>query len=156
MKEKKILDHVGEVLPPASSKGLKNIPGTPTAQLAAGIKDLVVAWKEYKVTVEIEKTNRTRIKAWEITQVKKLEAQRDLVKEYFSRVFPERREIVQQAFERLDKSLMEIDRNPDGKSGMAGVDASLKIIVAQMQTSPLMGLNDLMRTMEDGSGTINI
>lgn len=137
-------------------KQATSFKGAPAAQLAEGMKELVTAWKDYKTTCEVESTKRTQIQAWKETQLSKIQAQERLVDNYLAGIFKERHEVFAIGFQRLDAALRLLSKKPNDEGAMKGVDAALTVIVGQIRESPLLGLNDLMRSMEDDAGTMHI
>lgn len=130
--------------------------GAPAAQLAHGLKELVTAWKEYKTTCEVEATKRVQIQAWKESQLSKIQAQERLVDKYLEGIFKERHEVLHMGFQRLDTALKLLSKMPNDEGAMKGVDVALMVIVGQIKESPLLGLNALMKSMEDETGTIHI
>ena len=124
--------------------------------LAAGLKELVSAWQEFKKVEAVEVTKRHQIEAWRQTQLAKIQAQESLVSAYMNATFKERNELFVDAFARLDHALDSLSKNPGDITAVTAVDKMLVLIVNQVQASPLAGLNDILRSMEDDTGTVHI
>lgn len=128
----------------------------PPVQLATALKDLVGAWKDYKLTQASEVTKRHQIESWRSTKLEKIRAQERLVHQYLKDTFAERASVFDRAFAALDKGLGQTVCKSEESSSFKIVDAALAIILQQVSQSPLEGLNSLLSTMEDSDGTINI
>ena len=136
----------------------KSLPGkagkvaTPV-KLVAGIHKLIEAWCEYKKVCVAEDTERLRIRAKRDVEVSRIKAQSKLIEQYFSLAYGERAQIFDEGFKALDIALEEIQ---SGKGSPASVDTALKLILAQIQKSPLEDLNLLLKTLEGPDGVIVI
>ncbi|WP_234808289.1 hypothetical protein [Mycolicibacter kumamotonensis] len=87
-----------------------------------------------KVT-QSESTQRTRIRAYEKTEVARIKAAEAVLKDYFEQVFAERRATFEALFTRLDQAL-------EAGNGEA-LNAVVRGIVDIARTSPLADLGDL-------------
>lgn len=84
---------------------------------------------------EEESTKRSRIVAYEATEVARIKAAEAVLRGYFEQIFAERRVTYEELFARLDRAL------DDGNSEV--VSAVLRGIVDVARTSPLADLGDL-------------
>lgn len=139
-------------------KAAKALPGkagkvvTP-AQLVAGIHKLIVVWGDYKKVCETERTERQKIRAKRDIEISRIQAQLKLVEQYFSLAYGERALVIDKGFKALDKAL---DAIHAGKGNTSSVDSALKLILFQIQKSPLEDLNLLLKTMEGPDGVVVI
>ncbi|NYG54953.1 hypothetical protein [Nocardioides perillae] len=112
--------------------------GGEVATGASGINalhNLVQAAKEVFVVHEEESTKRKRLDAYEATEVARIRAAESALKDYFAQVFAERRHVIDESFERLDRAM------EDGDA--ATVHQVVRGIVDIAQSSPLADLGDL-------------
>lgn len=143
----KLVLKAAKVLPGKAGKAV-----TP-AQLASGIHKLIMVWGEYKKVCAIEQTERQNIRAKRDIELSRIRAQSNLVEKYLSQAYGERAVVFDRGFKSFERALDAINA---GKGSTASVDAALKIIVCQIQQSPLEGLNSLLKTMEGPDGVIVI
>jgi hypothetical protein len=113
---------------------LKIVPGIGDASRA--LENLTGAWKEYKVTSEVEQTKRESIRAIRDSNVKAIEENSAILKIYLEGVFKERAGVIEGMFRQLDKGLAE------GNSQFAS--EALAAIVAVTKQSPLAGARDIL------------
>lgn len=107
------------------------------------LDNIVGAWKQYKITAQVEETKRASIKAARDTNIRMIEENSAILKEYLEGMFKERRLVIDGMFERLDKGLAE------GNAQLAS-DA-MAAIVAVTRESPLAGARELLASMNDPS-----
>ena len=100
------------------------------------LTNIVDAWKQYKVTAEVEQTKRESIRATRDVNIKMIEENAAILKAYLEGMFKERAEIIGGMFERLDNGLAE------GNAQLAS-DA-MAAIVAVTKQSPLAGARELL------------
>ncbi|MFY1621536.1 hypothetical protein [Micromonospora sp. WMMD736] len=84
---------------------------------------------------EVESSKRARLQAYETTEVARIKAAESVLKDYFAKVFAERRSNFEELFNRLDGAL---EAN-DGET----VALMVRGIVDIAKTSPLADLGDL-------------
>lgn len=118
---------------------IKQIPNTQMAESA--FSQLVNAVKEYKTIKETEITKREYIRAKRDIAISKINAQKDILKIYFEYTFKERKAVFEGFFNALDKG-METNNDKVITYAMQG-------IISTMQNSPLQGVNDFMRQLEN-------
>ena len=123
---------------------LKTINPINSASLA--FSNIVTAYKEYKVTHEIEETKRENIRAYRDTTVEKYRTQRDFLEKYLTETFKERSTVIKGLFDALDSGLESGNDNVI-KMAMSG-------IVSVIQKSPLQDINDFMKKLESDSDEI--
>lgn len=120
--------HQGRVLPDTSN--------AVTAQQGLdALQQIVEGLRECVTTHQVETTKRTRIQAYETTEVAKIKAAEDVLHAYFERAFAERRDLFHGLFERLDRAL------DSGDSESLGVVARSLVDVAK--SSPISDIGDL-------------
>jgi hypothetical protein len=100
------------------------------------LDNIVDAWKQYKVTAEVEQTKRESIRATRDVNIKMIEENAAVLKAYLEGMFKERAGIIDGMFKRLDQGLA------DGNSQVAS-DA-MAAIVAVTKQSPLAGARELL------------
>lgn len=108
--------------------------------------NIVTAYKEYKVTHEIEETKRENIRAYRDITVEKYRKQRDFLEKYLTETFKERSTVIKGFFDALDSGLESGNDNVI-KMAMSG-------IVSVIQKSPLQDINDFMKKLESDSDEI--
>lgn len=118
---------------------IKQIPNTQMAESA--FSKLVNAVKEYKTIKETEITKREYIRAKRDVAISKINAQKDILKIYFEHTFQERKNIFERLFNAFDKG---IETNND-----KAITYAMQGIISTMQNSPLQGVNDFMRQLEN-------
>ena len=91
--------------------------------------------KECIAVHEVESSKRARLQAYETTEVARIKAAESVLKDYFAKVFAERRSNFEELFNRLDGAL---EAN-DGET----VALMVRGIVDIAKTSPLADLGDL-------------
>lgn len=96
---------------------------------------LVNTARECFETHQVESTKRSKLNAYEVTEVARIKAAEATLRSYFEQVFAERRENFEQLFTRLDSAL---DRG-DGDA----LNQVVRGIVDIARTSPLADLGDL-------------
>ncbi|MCQ2234974.1 MAG: hypothetical protein MJZ24_09580 [Paludibacteraceae bacterium] len=127
---------------------MKNTPATkgpssPASPLQAveAFGQLVSAWKEYKITKEVETTKRAQIAAWRDVELTRLDHQRGLLESYLTQTFQERRTVIEGMFNTLDQGIA----NGDNQL----VSMAMQNIISVVQTSPLQGVQKILAQMED-------
>ena len=99
------------------------------------LTQIVDAAKECIAVHEVESSKRARLQAYETTEVARIKAAESVLKDYFAKVFAERRSNFEELFNRLDGAL---EAN-DGET----VALMVRGIVDIAKTSPLADLGDL-------------
>ena len=99
------------------------------------LKQIVESTRDCIVVHEAESSKRTHIRAYAETEVARIKAAEVILKDYFDRVFAERRELYRELFERLDQALSQQDAQV--------LQTVVRGIVDIAQTSPLAQLQDL-------------
>lgn len=118
----------------------------PINSASLAFSNIVTAYKEYKVTHEIEETKRKNIRAYRDTTVEKYRTQRDFLEKYLTETFKERSTVIKGFFDALDSGLESGNDNVI-KMAMSG-------IVSVIQKSPLQDINDFMKKLESDSDEI--
>lgn len=115
----------------------------PINSASLAFSNIVTAYKEYKVTHEIEREN---IRAYRDITVEKYRKQRDFLEKYLTETFKERSTVIKGFFDALDSGLESGNDNVI-KMAMSG-------IVSVIQKSPLQDINDFMKKLESDSDEI--
>lgn len=118
-----------------------NLPVDPISSTASSFSTLVTVWKEYKTIAEAEKTKRHIISEQSAVAIKRIEAQKDVLKHYINSSFTERANQFNKLFSELDKG---IETN-----NTQLIDLAMGGIVQQMKTSPLTGIKDILQQIDD-------
>lgn len=118
----------GKVVP-KSGKFVNAIDGFEALSL------LVNTAREAHGIAQVESTKRARLQAYEATEVARIKAGSEVLRDYFDRVFAERRDLHRELFERLDTAL-ESGNNEALKAVTQG-------IVDIARSSPLADVGDL-------------
>ena len=98
-------------------------------------RDIVLAYTEYKIVAEQEQTKRRGIEAWEKATIAQINAQRDVLINYFDRSFDERAENFRFLFEKVDQAIA------DGNNDQ--LTLALNSITEIAKSSPFKDLADL-------------
>lgn len=101
------------------------------------LNQIVAAAKECVAVHQVESTKRARLQTYETAEVARIKAAESVLKDYFARVFAERKSNFEELFTRLDKAL---EAN-DGET----VSWMVRGIVDIAKTSPLADLGDLSK-----------
>jgi len=109
-------------------------PASPLDPLAA-LGQIVDAAREFGRIYQTEHTARARIKAYAETEVARIRAAEAVLRDYFEKVFAERRSNFEEMFSRLDTAL----EQRDGTT----INSVLRGIVDIARSSPLADLGDL-------------
>ena len=105
-------------------------------QALEGLKTFAEVVKEnYKVTEE-ETTKRHNISVMKDIEIEKIQAQKEILKIYFDGIFSERKYMIEQMFDKLDKG---IENN-----NLELIQMSMSSIVSIAQESPLKQVESLM------------
>ena len=123
---------------------MKNTPATKgpsPLQAVEAFGQLVSAWKEYKITKEVETTKRAQIAAWRDVELTRLDHQRGLLESYLTQTFQERRTVIEGMFNTLDQGIA----NGDNQL----VSMAMQSIISTVQTSPLQGVQQILMQTDD-------
>lgn len=99
------------------------------------LREIVLAYTEYKTVAEEERTKRRGIEAWEKATIAQIEAQRNFLIDYLNRSFDERSENFAALFGIVDQAMAE------GNNAQLG--AALHSITKLAKSSPFKDLADL-------------
>ena len=121
---------------------LKNPPISASAAVSA-FDNLLNAWKDCKITSEIERTKRENIRSWRDVNVKAIEESSDILRRYLELSFKERAETISGVFERLDRALE--DNNTEA------VCLMVNSIVTIVKDSPLAQARQVISDMNNHS-----
>ncbi len=109
--------------------------------VAESFNTLVSAWKECTIIAEQEKTKRVAIRANRDVNVKAIEEQSAILKQYLEHVFVERAGVIQGMFKTLDSGLA------SGNTEL--ISQSIGAIVSITKQSPLVGAKELIAGYHD-------
>lgn len=101
----------------------------------AALGTMVEAARECITIHQLESTKRSKIRAYQETEVGRIKAAEAILKNYFGQVFAERRETFDELFSRLDQAL-------DQGNGEV-ISVVLRGIVDVARSSPLADMGDL-------------
>jgi len=99
------------------------------------LNELVGAARECVLTHQVEKTKQVKLQAYEATEVRRIKAAENVLRDYFEQVFAERRSNFDAMFTRLDQAL--------NQGNGAAISEVVQGIVDIARTSPLADLGDL-------------
>lgn len=125
-------------------KNLLNLLGKtkPTPEQALnGLKMFVDAVKENHKITEEETTKRVNIESMRDVEIERIQAQKEILKTYFEGIFSERKYMIEQMFDKLDKG---IENN-----NLELIQMSMSSIVAIAQESPLKQVQELMNNFKN-------
>lgn len=125
------------------SKGLRTLAGGPSDPITGALA-LVQAWKEYQIVRQREKTQREAIRAQAATDLERIRAQAGLLRDYFDKVFAERRENFARGFAMLESGFA----NRDDRQ----IEAALTLIVTLVKESPIKQTAEVMRQIRNRAG----
>lgn len=120
-----------------SGKGPKPASVVPGINGFAALNQIVEATRACIQIHEVEKTKRATLAAYEATEVARIRAAEAVLRDYFARVFAERRDLYEGLFERMDRALDE------GNGEM--LHTVVTGIVDIARSSPLAEMGDLSK-----------
>lgn len=123
---------------------------TPADALSA-LTMLVQVTRESVQIHQVESTKREKIRAYRDTEVERIKASEAVLRDYFDRVFQERRETHRRLFETLDQAVASGD--------VAAMQTIVGGIVEIARTSPLANIGDLgelRRAMDDPDAVFDL
>jgi len=106
------------------------------AQALEGLKIFADVQRENTRVREEERTKRAEIKAIRDVEIEKIQAQKEILKTYFEGIFSERKYMIEQMFDKLDKG---IENN-----NLELIQMSMSSIVSIAQESPLKQVESLI------------
>jgi len=110
-------------------------------QALEGLKMLVNSKSENHKVSEEEKTKRANIYAIKDVEIEKIQAQKEVLKTYLEGIFSERRYMIEEMFDKLDKG---IENN-----NLELIQMSMSSIVSIAQESPLKQVASLMNDFKN-------
>jgi hypothetical protein len=105
-------------------------------QALEGLKTFAEVVRDNHRVTEEETTKRANISAMRDVEIEKIQAQKEILKTYFDGIFSERRYMIEQMFDKLDKG---IENN-----NLELIQMSMSSIVSIAQESPLKQVESLM------------
>ncbi|GAB3608354.1 hypothetical protein GCM10027414_04790 [Humibacter ginsengiterrae] len=135
-----------------SKSTLAKIAGEITVTDAFGaLTQLVDAVRETVQIHETESTKREKLKTYRETEVRRIKSSEKILREYFDRIFQERRDTSDRLFASLDVALEAGD--------VSAMQTIVGGIVEVARTSPLAGIGniaELKRAMEDPDAVFDL
>lgn len=114
----------------------------PTPEQALnGLQMYVDAFKENHKITEEETTKRADISAFRDVEIEKIQAQKEILKTYFEGIFSERKYMIEQMFDKLDKGI-------EGNN-LELIQMSMSSIVSIAQESPLKQVQSLINDFKN-------
>ncbi len=110
-------------------------------QALEGLKVFAEVVKDNHKITEEETTKRANIFAMRDVEIEKIQAQKEVLKTYFDGIFSERRYMIEQMFDKLDKG---IENN-----NLELIQMSMSSIVSIAQESPLKQVESLMNDFKN-------
>lgn len=114
---------------------LRKTKPSPT-QALEGLKVFAEVVRDNHKVTEEEITKRVNIAAMRDVEIEKIQAQKEILKSYFDGIFSERKYMIAQMFDKLDKG---IENN-----NLELIQMSMSSIVSIAQESPLKQVESLM------------
>ena len=112
---------------------------TGTLDYANGVTSLITAWKDYKITHEVEVTRRTQIAADRDVRLEAIRGQAQAIQSLIQGTFAERARIFDKYFALLDQGFASGDATQ--------INAALAGIVEQTKVSPMAQAAQLMSSI---------
>ena len=135
----------GRVLPPKMAEVVKDAAEKLSAIDALSALNTIVAAVQESIQIhQTESTKREKLITYRETEVARIKASEAILRDYFDRIFDERRETNKRLFDSLDMALRSGD--------VSAMQAVVGGIVEVARTSPLASisnLGDLRRAMDD-------
>ena len=111
------------------------------AAIVSGVTEVLSAYKGYRIVKLQEKTKIKQIEAERDKTIQAIQAQRDLMLDYFERAFAERAQTLERSFVMLDQAIQH-----DNSEAM---NVALTLIVNTIQTSPLADFASFTKALQD-------
>ena len=111
------------------------------SQALEGLKIFAEVVRENHQVTEEETTKRINISAMKKMEIKKIQTQKKILKTYFEGIFSERRYMIEEMFDKLDKG---IENN-----NLELIQMSMNSIVSIAQESPLKQVASLMNDFKN-------
>lgn len=127
------------------SKKIPKLP-VPTTAAVDAFDGLVNAWKDCENTQQIERTKRENIKSWRDVNIKAIEENSAILKNYLELSFKERATTIQNNFDRLDQALAE--------GNTTAVELMMNTIVSIVKESPLAQARQAIADMNNPNVTM--
>lgn len=102
---------------------------------------ILQAWQDYQKTLQSEETQREAIRAQASVEVERIRAQAGLLREYFDKVFLERRENFAHGFALLEAGFAKRDDRQ--------IEAALTLIVTLVKESPIQQAAEVMKQIRN-------
>ncbi len=112
-----------------------------TSEARGAFSQLIEAYKSVKTTRETEATKRESIRARRDVALASLKNQREILELYLTKIFEERKTVIAGFFRELDAGIA------SGNDKVIAV--AMQGIVSTVQTSPLQGVCEIMRQIDD-------
>jgi len=110
-------------------------------QALEGLKTFVDVVQENHRVTEEETTKRVDISAMRDIEVKKIRVQKEILQNYFDSIFSERRYVIEEMFDKLDKGIK--------NNNLELIQMSMSSIVSIAQESPLKQVASLMNDFKN-------
>lgn len=102
---------------------------------------LFETWQNIKTVREQETTKREFIRANRDVALARIKSQRQILEQYLTEIFKERKATIEHSFRILDEGI--------ASGNDKAIDAAMTMIVNTVQTSPLQGVKEIMRQIDD-------
>lgn len=124
-----------------AKEAAKKLPKTSSGDPSAGLLSLVNAWQSYQQVCQQEKTRRAEIRARAEFEIERIRAQADVLRQFITQTFAERRENFDRGFALLEEAL----RTGNDK----GFETALTLIVTLIKESPIRQAQEVMRLIRE-------
>ncbi len=112
-----------------------------TSEARGAFSQLIEAYKSVKTIHETEATKREAIRANRDIALASLQNQREILELYLTKIFEERKTVIAGFFRELDAGI--------ASGNDKAITVAMQGIVATVQTSPLQGVSEIMRQIDD-------
>ncbi len=112
-----------------------------TTEARSAFSQLIDAYTQVKTVREQEATKREFIRANRDVALARIKSQRDILELYLTKTFEERKTVIAGFFRELDAGIA------SGNDKVIAV--AMQGIVSTVQTSPLQGVSEIMRQIDD-------
>lgn len=123
------------------------------------IKEIVTAYSDYKKIAVVEERKQAQINAWKQTELKRIEAQREILMTYLEKSFDERKEIFKNQFKYIDRAIVAAEKGKNPDLQLAIITRSLESITDLAKSSPfkdIASVSQVRKMIEDKDEPINL
>lgn len=124
-----------------AQEAARKLPKKPAADPTSLLMSMVGAWQSYRTVCAQEQTRRAEIRARAEVEIERIRAQADVLRQFITQTFAERRENFDRFFAQLEEGLHTgNDRQ---------IEVALTLIVTQIKESPIRQAAEVMRQIRE-------